>query len=179
MVGVISRNYARALFDLAREAGVIEEIGAGLVPARDALSVDPDVRGFLSSRLIGRPAKKAVIRSAFAGRVHEWVLTLLFLLADRGRTRLIPEIVEEYDRLARYERGQREVTVWSAFPLGAEEKGRITAAMEARFGGRVVLDVREKPGLIGGVVVESEGQEIEFTLEGQLKALAGRMTGKG
>jgi F-type H+-transporting ATPase subunit delta len=180
MVSLVARNYARAIFELAREAGRIDAIGADLPGARDALTGDAEIRGFLASRLIGRQAKKSVIRKVLSDTVEGWVLTLIVLLVDRGRIRILPEIAEEYERLARYERGEREVILWTAFPLGEEERQRITRAMEARFGGHVRLDVREKPGLIGGVVAESEGQEIDFTLEGQLKGLAGRIrAGRG
>ena len=34
------------------------------------------------------------------------------------------------------------------------------------------------PSLIGGVVAESEGQEIELSIQGQLKGLADRLEGK-
>jgi F-type H+-transporting ATPase subunit delta len=178
MVSAVGRNYARALFELAAEEGGMDAVGEDLGPVCEVLATDRDARSFLVSRVVGRPAKRRMISAAFAGRVDPKVLTLLLILADRGRIPLLPQIAEEYERLVRHARGLREVTVWSAFPLGAEEGGRLAAALEARFGGRVVMDVQRKAELIGGALAESEGQEIEFSLEGQLKALAGRITAR-
>jgi F-type H+-transporting ATPase subunit delta len=178
MVSVIARNYARALFELSREEGRIDAVGEDLPLVRDALASDSGVRGFLASRLLGRPAKKAMIRSVFAGSVQDLVLRLLLLLVDRGRTRLVPEVAEEFIRLAHHARGEREATAWSPFPLDAGEVKRISVALQARFGGRVELDVRGRPELIAGVVAESEGQEMEFTLQGQMKALRERLTAR-
>jgi F0F1-type ATP synthase delta subunit len=42
----------------------------------------------------------------------------------------------------------------------------------------VELRTEVRPSLIGGVVAESEGQEIELSIQGQLKGLAGSLKGK-
>ena len=178
MTSGISRNYARALLDLAAETSSLETVEADLLAARDALHTSREVSDFLSSRLIGRPAKKDIVRRAFEGKVDTRVLTLLFLLIDRGRTRLLGEITEDYERLSRLARGVRKVKVYSAFPLGEEEKKSITQSLEARLEARVELETGIRKSLIGGVIAESEGQEIEFSIEGQMKTLAASLEGR-
>ncbi len=171
MTSLVSRNYARALFELAVEAGTRDRVEEELRAVRDVLCVDPVVRDFLGNRLIGRTPKKAVIRSSFGAEIDPQVLTFLFLLADRGRVGLLPEIVEEYERLARLARGVRRVRVATPFPLDAAQVGRVVRSLEARFGVRVELETEIRPSLIGGVVAESEGKEIELSLEGGLRDL--------
>jgi F-type H+-transporting ATPase subunit delta len=182
MVGSIAHNYARALFELVREeAGpggdAIERIASELVLARDALCTDKETVAFLASRLISRKAKKGLARAAFSGAVDDRVLTLLYLLIDRGRMKILPEIAEGYELLARHDRGEREVTVRTGFALDEGEKTRVTKALAGHFGSGVVLRVTEDASLIGGVVAESEGHEIELSVQGQLKALAARLAG--
>jgi F-type H+-transporting ATPase subunit delta len=181
MAGIVSRNYARALFELVGEeakgaAQALDSVAADLALARDAIERDADFRVFLSSRIIAGKLKKEMIRSIFSDAIDARVLTLLFLIVDRGRTGLLTEIAAELQRLARHARGERDVTVWSAFPLGEEELARIKTALERRLGGHVILDLQSRPSLIGGVVAQCEGQEIEFSVEGRLKELAGRLT---
>jgi F-type H+-transporting ATPase subunit delta len=172
MTSTLGRNYARALFELARETGTLDAVEDDLHGVRDALHTEREARNFLANRLIGRATKKSLIRESFEGKVDPQVLTLLFLLVDRGRTLLIGEVVEELERLSRLARGVRKVTVFSAFPLGEDEKKRITGALEKRFSATVELTTEIRTSLIGGVVAESEGQEIEFSIEGRLKELA-------
>jgi F-type H+-transporting ATPase subunit delta len=182
MTSTVGRNYARALFELGREASVLDEVEADIRAARDTLYADRAVRDFLGNRLIGRTTKKAVIRAGLEGKVDERVLSLLCLLADRGRVRLLGEITEELERLARLARGVRRVRIATAFALDAGEKEQVVRSLEARYGGRVDLEIEVHPSLIGGMLAESEGQEIELSLEGSLKdlreGLSGR-TGKG
>lgn len=177
MTSSIGRNYARALFDLAAETsaqdtGSRDALEADLRAARDALFNDREARGFLSNRLISRATKKNLVRAGLEGNVDGRLLTLLFLLVDRGRTMLLGEICEEFERLCRMTRGVRKVKVYSAFPLGSEEKARISRALQVRLSAMIELETELRPSLIGGVVAESEGQEIEFSIEGRLRDLA-------
>jgi F-type H+-transporting ATPase subunit delta len=178
MTSGIARNYAHALFDLAVETGDLLAVEADLDTARDLLYTDKDVRAFLGNKLIGRTTKKNVIRQAFEGKVDSRLVVLLYLLSNRGRTGLLGEIAEEYERLSRLARGVRNVKVFSAFPLGKEEKELITNSLEKRWKAKVELRTEVRPSLIGGVVAESEGQEIELSIQGQLKSLVDTLEGK-
>lgn len=178
MTSAISRNYARAIYDLAVESSSLEAVEADLRAARTVLFEDRETRDFLSSRIVGRSTKRRLVLAAFEGAVDPRVLTLLLLVVERGRARLLGEIDDELERLSRIRRGVRRATVMSAFPLGDEEKARIRAALQKRYGGTVELITQVRPGLIGGVLALSEGQEIEFTVEGQLAGMRHGMRGK-
>ncbi|MGA2615588.1 MAG: ATP synthase F1 subunit delta [Spirochaetia bacterium] len=171
MTSGVARNYARALFELAAEDSTIQEVEADLRAARDALFEDKEARDFLASRVVGRAPKRRLVLSAFEGKVDPRVLTLLLMVAERGRARLLGEIDNEYERLSRIARGVRRATILSAFPLGDEERARVRSALEKRYGGTVELQTQIRPALICGIIALSEGQEIEFTAEGQLKDL--------
>jgi len=178
MTSGIARNYAHALFDLAVETGDLLAVEADLDAARDLLHGEKAAREFLGNKLIGRTTKKNLIRQAFEGKIDSRLMVLLYLLANRGRTDLLGEIAEEYERLSRLARGGRNGKVYSAFPLGKEEKALITRSLEERFKSGVDLRTEVRPSLIGGVVAESEGQEIELSIQGQLKGLVDRLEGK-
>jgi len=179
VTSIIGRNYARALFDLARETGSLETVEADLRAARAALFDDPVARDFLGNRLIGRGTKKAVINAGLRDKVDHRVLHLLLLMADRGRARLLGEVTEEFERLSRAARGVRRVTVASAFPLETRDIATMERALKARYGGSVELAEEIRRDLVAGVVTESEGQEMEFSIEGQLKKLREGLQGEG
>jgi F-type H+-transporting ATPase subunit delta len=178
MTSIVGRNYARALFELALETASTDDVEADLRAARDALFTDREVRGFLANRLISRSTKRKLVRAGFEGKTDPRLLILLFLMVDKGRTRLIGEVAEEFERLSNIARGVRKVRLFTAFPLDAEETGRLTRSLEKRFHARVELSIEVRPSLIGGVVAESEGQEIEFSIESQLRALSSSLEGK-
>jgi len=175
MTSLAGRNYARALFELAAAAGDSSAVQEEVRAACTALFDPPDVRAFLRNRLVGRTAKKRLVRGAFEGAVHQTVLVLLYLLVDRGRTMLLGEIAEEYERLSRLARGVRKVTLDAAFPLAPEEVNRVTRALESSLQARVEVELRTRPGLVGGVRAFSEGNVIELSVEGRLRDLKTRL----
>ena len=175
MTSAVARNYARALFQLAAEDSTTQAVERDLRAARDALYENAEARDFLASRVVGRLTKRRLVLSAFESKVDPRVLTLLLLVAERGRARLLGEIDDEYERLSRIARGVRRATIISAFPLGDEERDRIRGALEKRYGGTVELRMEIQPSLIGGVLALSEGQEIEFSASGQLRELEDRL----
>ena len=172
MTSSVGRNYARALFDLASESSSRDPMEEDLRTVRDAFFADREVRRFLTNRLISRVTKKTLVRSVCEGKVEGPLLILLFLLVDRDRVGLLGEICEEFERLCRMARGVRNVKVFSAFPLGSEEKGRITRALEVRLAATIELETALRPSLIGGVVAESDGQEMDLSIQGRLRDLA-------
>ncbi len=178
MTSIIGRNYARALFELASETSSLDAVEADLRAARDALFADPQIRAFLSNRLIGRATKKKLIRGGFEGKADERVLHLLFLMVGRGRMRLLGEVTEDFEVRARLARGVRKVKLSTAFPLGPEEKAHVTRALEERYKARVELEIEIRPSLVGGVVAESEGQEIELSIQGRMKSLSAALQGR-
>ena len=175
MTTLAGRNYARALFELAAAGGISPAVEQDVHAACAALFDDADVRAFLGNRLIGRTVKKRVVREAFEGSVQQPVLVLLYLLVDRGRTMLLGEIAEEYERLSRIARGVRKVTLDTAFPLENEDVDRITRALESSLQARVELETRITPALVGGVRAFSEGKEIELSVEARLRGLHSRL----
>jgi F-type H+-transporting ATPase subunit delta len=178
MTGIVGRNYARALFELTLETASTDAVEPDLQAVSAALFADKEVRGFLANRLISRATKKRLVRAGFEGKVDPRILDLLFLMIDRGRTPLIGEVAEEFARLSRLARGVRRVRVSSAFPLDKEEQTRITQSLEKRLSAHVELSTEVRPSLIGGAVAENEGQEIEYSIEGQLKTLRHGLEGR-
>jgi F-type H+-transporting ATPase subunit delta len=178
MTSIVGRNYARALFELTQENASTDAVEADLRSARDVLFTDRQVRDFLANRLISRTTKKKLIRAGFEEKVDPRLLDLLCLMMDRGRALLIGEVAEEFERLSRLARGVRKVKLFSAFPLGAEETTRITRSLERRLSVRVELETELRQSLIGGVIAESEGLQIEFSIEGQLRTLKPSLEGR-
>ena len=85
----------------------------------------------------------------------------------RDARALLGEIAEEFERLSRLARGVRKVTVCLRVPAGRARRRRaITRVPGGALRPRVELETEVRPSLIGGVVAESEGQEIEFSIEG-------------
>ena len=93
------------------------------------------------------------------------------LICRRGRARELPDAIAHYRQLADIRARTREARVVSAAPLTAEEKERLTAALEKKSGMKVTLSCAVDPSLIGGMTVEMDGRVTDGSVRTRLREI--------
>ncbi len=115
----IARRYARALFSLAKARGSLDDVGAALRRATEAL-IDPKVMRVLTGP-VPRDRKRALL-----GKIVELVAApsvvsdFLFLLADHGRLSHADAILSVFDVRLDHEHGITRARIQSATPLSPD-----------------------------------------------------------
>jgi len=84
----IAERYAAALYAVAREGGIVEEIEAELSSIVDAIRTIPDFARFLAHPLIGRERKISLVEEGFP-ELSEYMRNMIRLLVQNGRDTLI------------------------------------------------------------------------------------------
>lgn len=168
----ISRRYAQALFELARDSGALEPTGRQLSELAGVFRSDPALSDFLSNALVDEAAKGRFLDelTSRAG-VDELLQRFVRLLLAKGRAVLVPMIEEHYQELAEQHLGIVSAEVESARPLGDEARARLVQALSQHTGKTVRLSERLRPELIAGIRVQLGSLLIDGTLERQLSAL--------
>ncbi len=85
MAGVVAKRYAYALFELARDQGIVEVIDEQAA-VLEAVFADKQIEAFFASQRIGAAEKKQVMGRQFSPRFHPLLLNLLKLLIDKRVT---------------------------------------------------------------------------------------------
>jgi len=93
------------------------------------------------------------------------------MLLERNRMGYITVIRDVYSELVDEKEGRVRGTVWSAYALDAETKGRIEGALKEKLKKDVILDAIEDRSLIGGVKVSLKGTIIDGSVKRQLETL--------
>ncbi|MBI4311903.1 MAG: F0F1 ATP synthase subunit delta [Chloroflexi bacterium] len=164
-----AKRYARAAFELARDASLIEQWGADLSRAHGALQS----RGLYDALKFPKltvAQKVAMVRGAVSG-VHPLALNLLSLLASRDRIGLLPGLIEEFQALADAHYGRVRALVTTAVPLQGDQEQRIKAQLEGMIGSQVVITARVDAEIMGGVMARVGDRIIDGSLRGRLIAL--------
>jgi F-type H+-transporting ATPase subunit delta len=180
VTGSLGRRYARALFGLAREAGVLAEAGAEL-EAAVAVFAAPAVRAVVLNPVITAGARRAVVAKLIARTgARPIVANLVRLLADRDRLAILADVGRAYGALVDRELGRVRVKVRSATALAAGDLARIeTLAQRLTASRQVVIDADVDPDLLGGVVIDAAGTVYDGSLKTRLAQLAKHMAGEG
>ncbi len=140
----IARVYAKALFEVAKEKGKLDEIRDQLGQFADAVAESRELQLFLFSPYFSSTEKRDGVARALSGAEPELV-NFLELLAEKHRMPTIFRIRQRFDDLWAQENRQLEVTLTSAVELDADVDDQIIGGLVLRVG-NMVLDasVRSK-----------------------------------
>jgi len=170
---MVARRYARALYELAGEAGLTDAVQTALGRVADVLdSGDPPVL-----ELLGSPAFSIAERRSMLERVLEplgvpgLVRSFLLLALDRHRIRLLPQVRVAWCALGDGDACRVRATVATARPLAPGTVEDVRGALAGLTGGPVELTARTDPSLLGGAVVQMGDTVWDASLRSRLEAM--------
>ncbi len=166
----IAERYASALYAVAAEGGMVEDIEKELASIVDAMRTVPDFSRFLTHPLVPREAKVTLVEGAFPG-LSEYMRNAIRLLIRNGRESYLDLIYDRYLSVRGEAEGITRVRVVSPSPLSPEERSRLKRRLEEALRSPVRLDEGLDERLIAGVRIEIEGKVIDGTLRARLDAL--------
>lgn len=173
----ITRRYAQALFHTALREGVTETIETDLETVDALLRSTPTLLRIMRAPTIARARKKDLLEKVFADKISGLTLRFLFLIVDKRRETILPDINREFRALSYTHRNIQFVTARVARPLTAEEREDLDRTLEARTGKTIEIQEEVDPSLIGGVVLRIGDTIIDGSVAGQLRRLRQRLIG--
>lgn len=171
----VARRYAAALFAVANKRNEVDVVATNLHEVADAVRGSRDLMGVMHHPLLTLDKKKSVLRAVFGGRVRPDVEKFLFLVVEKNRAVMLPQIVNEFDRLVDEFRSESDAEAVTATPLDANQVAALQAALQQRFGVKVRLKTRIDPEVLGGLQVRVGDKLIDATVRTQLERLNERL----
>ncbi|WP_019499098.1 ATP synthase F1 subunit delta [Pseudanabaena sp. PCC 6802] len=166
----IVEPYAEALMSLAKEQGLVGDIGNDVELILAALSSSDDLKRFLSVPLIKDEAKKATINSVFGSQVNPLTLNFLLLLVDRSRILFLEPVCLKFQALLRQMNQIAFAEVTSAVPLSDDQQNTLRHRVREMTNAQgVELQIKVDPELIGGLIVKVGSQIVDASIRGQLR----------
>ena len=165
-----ARRYAEAAFEIAMRDGTLEQwrseldVAAGIAGDERALAV-------LANPAIPAERRATALSEMLGDRSSRPVQNLIQLLLRRGRIEELPRVAAEFRRLDDDRQGITHAIATSAAPLTPDEVRALTARLEQSTGGRISLDVKVDPSLLGGLVVRVGDRLIDGSVRGRLERL--------
>lgn len=176
MRNVVDR-FADALADVAISENAADQIRQQLSDFLELLGEASELRLLLDSPAVSRASKHAVVEALVARLDASRTLrNFLFVVLDRRRTALLPDIQRAFDARLDARQGITRAEVTSAHELGDGEKDQLRAALERITGRRVEAQYRTDPALIAGAVVRIGSTIYNGSVSAQLDRLRARLT---
>jgi len=165
-----ARVYAGALFEVARDKGKLDAIGADLVELADVVAADRDLQVFFFSPHFTSAEKVDGLRRAVSGADRELV-NFLELLIEKHRMPEIFRIRREFEQLWKSENKRIDVTVTSAVELDPAVVERVGEEIERQTGQRVELASRVDGEILGGIVLQVGNMVLDASIRSRLEKL--------
>ena len=175
IAGSLARRYARALLDIGVAQGTFEQLGTELDGLAALYSGSRDLAEALTNPVFGQAKRRAVLE-AVLGRMGVSPVTRNFalLLLDRERVPYLPSIARELRAMVDERAGRVHATLTSARPLPPDHVAGVQAALEKATGKKIVLEKKEDPALLGGVVAKVGDVVYDGSVRTQLEQMRER-----
>ncbi len=173
MATAAARRYGRAVFELAREDGQIEEWDRRLAKVRE-LFADPQVAAVLTNPTIPTQHREALVATA-PHLFDEQATNFARLLIESGRVGEARGIEEEYQRLVDEAAGRVRATVTTAIELTATDRERVARELSKRLDRDVRLSVVVDPRILGGLKLQYGDRVVDASLAARLQQLRRRL----
>jgi len=171
-------RYARALFDVARKEGNIEQAGRDLAAFAQLVAGHDLLARVLSNPAIPASRKRAVVEQLItrACSLAPVVGKLMTLLADRDRLMLLPDIGPSYqDRLMAHGNVVRAEVV-TAIGLTGDRMAALQQGLARATGRQVQLESRVDPSIIGGAITRIASTVYDGSVTRQLEKMKEALT---
>lgn len=178
--GGLTGRYASALFELADEQKKLDKVAENLTALKAAIGESAELRELIRSPLYGRD-DQAKAMAALLDKMGVEDLTRSFVLVIVRNRRLfaLRQIADAYlVELAR-RRGEVTAEVTAAGELSEEQKKALTEALNKSVSGKVQLDVKIDPAILGGLIVRIGSRMIDSSVRSKLQRLKFAMKGVG
>ena len=162
--------YARALFEAAKEHGKLEQVREELDDLTVAIGQVPELQAVLENPEVEQEVKAQILGDVL-GDADEVTRNFLRLLAEKGRTAEIKEIVREFDSLVAAEQQVLEVELTTAYELTEDDFSSIVSQIEQASGRSVEASRSVDPDLIGGLVLQAGSMRLDASVRGRLERL--------
>ena len=161
----LAHRYAQALYEVSPDETALRETAkslmedAALWEALISPAVQPEEKGRVLTRL---PVLDG----------HGVLLRFYRLLAEKGRMRLLPDILDAFRDVALADRGAARCVMTCVRTPGEEELERLRLALcKLHHKKDVQFDIRIDPSLLGGFILTMEGVTYDKSVHGALKRL--------
>ncbi|MGX1318478.1 F-type H+-transporting ATPase subunit delta [Bradyrhizobium sp. USDA 377] len=179
-VSGVSGRYATALFELARDQNLVDEVKADLDKFDALLNESADLKRLVRSPVFAADAQSRALsavleKAGFAGISANF---LKVLTANR-RLFAVADVIRAYRVLVAKFKGETTADVTVAEALSDKNLDALKVALKSVTGKDVALNVKVDPSIIGGLVVKLGSRMVDGSLRTKLNSIKHAMKEAG
>lgn len=168
-------GYARALFEVARAEGTLDEVEDELFRFARVHESNEALRNALTDDQLPAHKRQAIVEDLLGGRATPTTAQLISMVVGSGRGSELPAIVDSLVERASSAKQLDVAEVRTAVPLTLDQHDRLKAALENATGKSLNLKAIVDPSVVGGVVATIGDVVIDDTVRTRIDQLKSRL----
>jgi F-type H+-transporting ATPase subunit delta len=168
-------GYARALFEIARADGTLDEVEDELFRFARSYESSDALRNAITDEHVPLAKRQAIVEDLLDGKATATTVQLVSMVVGSGRGRDLPAIVDSLVQRASSAKQLDVAEVRTAVELSADQQARLKAALENATGKQLNLKAVVDPSVIGGVVATVGDTVIDDSVRTRIDQLKSRL----
>ncbi len=170
------QRYANALFQLSKEAKVVDSVSKDLQNLKDIINNNEKFLSLVKNPSVSKSEKNNVF-TAIAKKIELSKLTSNFIgvIIRKNRVNYLLDIINSFENLIASLRGEKLAIITSATELSEAEVKDIKIKLKEKFDSDFIINVKVDPNLIGGLKIQVGSQMIDSSIKNQLQLLKEKM----
>ena len=168
---MVEYEYAKALFDLAQEEDKIELFLSSINAVVDTMHEQRDFLKIMNSPSIEKKDKLDIVNNVYSS-LDDTFVNFIKVLVENQRFSLLPNILDEYNKLYHNYHNILNVEVISSESLSDVQMKQVYKRLETRYPGKELkIENTVNPKILGGLQIICNGESLDLSLKGQLLKL--------
>ena len=171
----VIEGYAKALFEVARAEGSLDEVEDELFRFARSYENSEVLRNALTDEMIPAGKRQAIVEDLLGGKSTATTVQLVSMVVGSGRGRDLPAIIDQLVERASSAKNLEVAQVRSAIALTDDQQTRLSAALANATGKQVNLKVVVDPSVLGGIIATVGDTVIDGSVRTRLDQLKARL----
>lgn len=168
----VASRYAKALLELAVERNALEQV---LTDIKKLATLSKENRGLVlmfESPIVSTDKKGNVLRTLFEKDAHQITMNFFDIVTRKNRSNMLVATAAEFLKQYNQHMGIQVAEVTTTAPLNADLRSKFIQVVKEISGkGKVELEEKIDPNLIGGFVLKVDDKVLDDSLSGKLRDL--------
>jgi F-type H+-transporting ATPase subunit delta len=170
-VKILANRYAQALFDLAGEMNLIEEVEKDMLLVGEVLNENRPLRKVLANPVIDWHKKDKVLLAIFSGKINKLTEKFFSLITKKGREAFILFVCDAYHEIYMEYKNIMPIVLTTAYKVDKKVKEAILQKVKEVTEKKLEVTEKVDEDLIGGFKLEFEDYQYDDSIKVQLKRL--------
>lgn len=175
-ISTISKNYAKALMEVAQEDNSFDSFKTQLDNISDVLNSSEDLRIVMANSSISSSKKIEILQNVFNGMINEKLLRFLNILVEKGRFDEFESIKISFDEMLEKRSNRKTVEIFSPVELNFENKTNVRLKLEKKLNCEIVPEWKIDKSLIAGLAFKFDDTVIDTSIRSKLEFLSKNIT---